>query len=58
LDGDGLTAATEANFAIAKQTLFAIGRTIMVPVVRAFADVHADARYLDADLRTCGCRGK
>jgi hypothetical protein len=61
MDGDGLTAATEANFAFAIHTLFAIRGTVIIPVLlvaRTFADVNADARNFNADLRTCGCRGK
>jgi hypothetical protein len=61
MDGDGLTAATEANFAFAIHTLFAIRGTVIVPVllvVRTFADVNANTRNFDADLRTCGCRSK
>jgi hypothetical protein len=61
MDGDGLTAATEADFAFAIHALFAICGTVIVAVlsvVRTLADVNADARNFNADLRTCGCRSK
>jgi hypothetical protein len=56
LNGDGLTATTEANLA------FAICGTVIVPVlpvIRTFTDVNADAaRSFNTDLRTGGYRGK